>query len=179
MPSDHDLATDRLMRRMTVTNDLRSYLISIAITTGDPERAAGLANAVALEYLRTQLLQQATEAYAAAEREVAELSSVYGIYHPSYLSGWAKLERLQFRVSALRGQTPDEDAVKLVIGQSFVAAENILIPSGPNILLILGLTVGAALVVGIWLALLLPSDRRARSDGLGHLGGRTLEPVRD
>jgi hypothetical protein len=39
-----------------------------------------------------------------------------------------------------------------VTGQSFVAAQKVMTPSGPNILLVLGLTVVGALGVGIWLA---------------------------
>jgi uncharacterized protein involved in exopolysaccharide biosynthesis len=155
VPSDRDLAVNQLLRRITVTSDPRSYLISVSIITSDPERAAMLANAVALEYLRGQLLQQATESYAAAAREVAELSSVYGLHHPSYLSGRAKLEDVHGRLNALRADVPNEDVVKHVTGQSFVPADNVMVATGPNILLVLGLTVGAALAAGIWLALLL------------------------
>jgi uncharacterized protein involved in exopolysaccharide biosynthesis len=160
-PTPRDLAVNQLMRRVTVTNDPRSYLISVAITTGDPDRAATLANAVALEYLRGQMLQQLADAQAAAERELAQLSSVYGVRHPKYVLGRARLDNLQTRLSASRDGSSAEDAVKFVMGQWFVAAENVLVPSGPNIILILGLTVGAALVAGIWLALLLFPDRIA------------------
>jgi uncharacterized protein involved in exopolysaccharide biosynthesis len=163
-PSPRDLAVNQLTRRVTVTNDPRSYLISVAITTGDPERAAMLANAVALEYLRGQMLQQLADAQAAVERELAQLSSVYGVRHPNYVLGRTRLENLQFRLSALRDGSTAEDAVKLVIGQSFVAADKVLVPTGPNIILILGLTLGAALAVGIGLALLLRPDRPVWSD---------------
>jgi len=155
IPSDHDLAVSALMRRVTVTNDPRSYLISVAVTTSDPERAARLANTVALEYLRGRLLQQLTETSAAAERELAELSSVYGTRHPNYLSGRTRLERLQARVSALREGTLTEDVAKLVVGQSLLPAEKVMVPSGPNIVAILALSGAAALCAGIWLALLL------------------------
>jgi uncharacterized protein involved in exopolysaccharide biosynthesis len=161
-PSDRDLAVNQLIRKVTVTNELRSYLISVAITTADPERAAKLANTVALEYLRGQMLQQLADAQAAVERELAQLLSVYGVRHPNYVLGRAKLENLQARLSALRDGSPADDTAKLVMGQSFVAAEKVMVPSGPNIILILGLSVGAALAVGIWLALLLPSGQTDR-----------------
>jgi len=161
-PTPRDLAVNQLMRKVTVTNDPRSYLISVAITTGDPERSAKLANAVALEYLRGQMLQQLADAQAAVERELAQLSSVYGVRHPNYVLGRAKLENLQARLTALRDGSPADDTVKLVMGQSLVAAEKVMVPSGPNIILILGLAVGAALAVGIWLALLLPSGQTDR-----------------
>jgi len=151
-PSNHDLAVQQLMRRIGVTNDIRSYLILVSVSAADPERAAQLTNAVAFEYLRGQLLQQQGEAYAAAEREMAELSSVYGVHHPAYLSGKAKREDLGRRLTALREGTFNEAMASRVTGQSFVAAQKVMTPSGPNILLVLGLTVVGALGVGIWLA---------------------------
>jgi uncharacterized protein involved in exopolysaccharide biosynthesis len=172
MPSSYDLAVKELMRRVTVTNDPRSYLISVSVTSSDPERSASLANAVALEYLRGQLLQQVAEAHAAAERELADLSSVYGALHPGYVNGRAKLVRLRGRLDNLRDGTLSEDAVRQVVGQSFVAAEKVLVPTGPNIILILGLAAGAALAAGIWLALLLRPDRPGHSDGLAVIAER-------
>jgi hypothetical protein len=76
------------------------------------------------------------------------------------------------RLTALRDRPPDDDTVGLVIGQSFVAAERTLIPSGPSIILILGLTAGAALRVGIWLALWLAPRRQPRLDKLAIVGDR-------
>jgi uncharacterized protein involved in exopolysaccharide biosynthesis len=158
-PRDHDLAVNTLMQRVAVTNEPRSYLISIAVTASDPARAAGLANAVAFEYLRAQMLQRLTETYATVESEVAELSTVYGIHHPNprYLDARARLERLQARLSALRQEGPDEDVTNLVSSQrgQLLPAETVMVPSGPNIVLILALTAGAALVLGAWLAVLL------------------------
>jgi capsular polysaccharide biosynthesis protein len=151
-PSQRDLAVNELMQKITVASETRSYLISVATTAGDPERAAKLANAVALEYLRGQMLQQLADTQAAAERELTQLSSVYGVRHPSYVLARTRLDTLQNRLTALRDGPPDDDTVRLVIGQSFVAAEKTFVPSGPNIILILGLTAGAALGVGIWLA---------------------------
>jgi len=162
-PSPHDLAVKELMRKVTVTNEPRSYLISIAFTTGDSKQAARLANAVALEYLRGQMLQQMADAQAAAERELAQLSSIYGVRHPSYVLARTKLENLQARLSAQRDGSSAEDAAKLVIGQSLMAAQEVMVPSGPNIAMILGLAVGAALALGIWLALLLGPDTPIRS----------------
>jgi capsular polysaccharide biosynthesis protein len=152
-PTPRDLAANQLMRKVTVANEPRSYLISITATTRDPEQAATLANVVALEFLRGQMLQQLADTQAAAARELTQLSSVYGVRHPSYVLARTRLDALQDRLTALRDGPPDDDTVKLVIGQSFVAAEKTFIPSGPPIILILGLTAGAALGVAIWLAL--------------------------
>ena len=154
-PSPRDLAVKSLMREVTVTNEPHSYLISIAITERDPERAATLANAVALEYLRGEAQKQLADKEAGVERELAQISSVYGVSHPNYVAKRAMLESLEASLDALRGGSLADDANELVIGQSLIAAEKVTAPSGPNIMLILGLAVGAAFAVGVWLALLL------------------------
>jgi capsular polysaccharide biosynthesis protein len=159
-----DLAVNRLMRKVRVTNEPRSYLISIAVATNDPEQAAMLANAVALEYLRGQMLQQTSEIQTAAERELNQLSSVYGVHHPNYILARARLETLQSHLTALRSGPSDADTVRHVIGQSFIAAEKSSLPSGPSIILVLGLTAGAALSLGIWLTLWLARRRRPGVD---------------
>jgi uncharacterized protein involved in exopolysaccharide biosynthesis len=165
-PSQRDLAVNELMRKITVASETRSYLISVAATARDPERAARLANAVALEYLHGQMLQQLADTQAGAEEELTQLSSVYGVRHPSYILARTRLDTLKNRLTALRNGPPDDDTVRFVIGQSFVAAEKTLFPSGPRIILILGLTAGAALGVGISLALRLALRRQPRPDKL-------------
>jgi uncharacterized protein involved in exopolysaccharide biosynthesis len=165
-PSNHDFAVEQLMRRIAVTNDTRSYLISISVNGSDPEHAARLTNAVAFEYLRGQLLQQQSEAYATAEREAAELSAVYGVHHPAYMAGQTKLEQLRRGLIALREGAFDEAAAIRVTGQSFVPAQEVMTPSGPNIPLVLGLTVVIALCAGIWVALRIgESTRDCKSRG--------------
>jgi hypothetical protein len=131
------------------------------------------ANAVALEYLRGRMLPQLADTQAAADRELTQLSSVYGVRHPSYVLARTRLDTLQNRLTALRDGPPDDDTVRLVIGQSFVAAEKTFVPSGPPIILILGLTAGAALGVGIWLA----AGRAERSDGILHLSASTIAAI--
>jgi uncharacterized protein involved in exopolysaccharide biosynthesis len=161
-PTPRDLAVACLMKQITVTNDPRSYLITVAVTASDPERAAGLANWVASEYLRGRLREQATEAYAVAEREMTALSSVFGPRHPSYLSGSAKLGRLKAELAPAReGVVAEEreavvaqDMVRFAAGQSLLPAEPVMVPSGPNTMLLFALTILTALAVGILLSLL-------------------------
>src|SRR5262249_49530891 len=43
-PTPRDIAITHLMKQIMVTNDPRSYLIAVAVTASDPERAARLAN---------------------------------------------------------------------------------------------------------------------------------------
>jgi uncharacterized protein involved in exopolysaccharide biosynthesis len=171
-PSPRDFAVNELMRRITVASDTRSYLISITTTAGDPERAARLANAVASEYHRGQMLQQLADTTAAAENELNELSSVYGVRHPSYVLARTRLDTLQNRLTALRDRPPDNDTIGPVRGEWFVAAEKTFFPSGPPIILILELAAGAALGVGIWLALRLTPRRQPRPDKLAIVADR-------
>jgi hypothetical protein len=158
-PTPRDLAVERLMRQTTVTNDPRSYLITVAVTASDPERAAQLANWVASEYLRGRLREQAIEAYAVAEREMTALSSVFGQRHPSYLNGSAKLGRLKADLAAAREVATEEreavagqDMVRFAAGQSLLPAEAVMVPSGPNTMLLFALTILVALAVGILLS---------------------------
>jgi uncharacterized protein involved in exopolysaccharide biosynthesis len=159
-PTARDLAVRRLMRQIAVNNDPRSYLITVDVTASDPERAARLANWVVSEYLRARLREQATEAYAAAEREMAALSLVYGPRHPNYVNGSAKLQRVKAQLAAVReGFVTQEreavlapDMVRSAAGQSLIPAEVVLLPSGPNIIVLFALTTLAALIVGALLS---------------------------
>ena len=117
-PRPRDLAVTRLMQQITVTNDPRSYLITVAVTASDPRGAARLANWVASEYLRGRLREQAIEQYAAAEREMTALSSVFGPRHPSYLSGSAKLGRLKTELAAAREAAVSKDR-RIMLGSVF------------------------------------------------------------
>jgi len=159
-PTPHDVAVARLMKQITVTNDARSYLITVSVTTPDPALAARLANWIASEYLRGRLREQANEAYAVAEREMTALSSVFGPRHPSYVAGLAKLGRLKAELAAVqegavvgdRQAVVAREMVRFAAGQSLLPAEAIMTPSGHNVALITALTVLAALALGMLLA---------------------------
>jgi capsular polysaccharide biosynthesis protein len=159
-PTPHDLAVTRLMKQITVTNDPRSYLITVAVTASDPQGAARLANWVASEYLRGRLREQAIEAYAVAEREMTALSSVFGPRHPSYLNGSAKLARMKAELAATgegivtgeRDAVIARDMVRFAAGQSLLPAKAVTVPSGPNTVILFALTMLAALAVAILLS---------------------------
>jgi uncharacterized protein involved in exopolysaccharide biosynthesis len=150
-PSPYELAVKTVMHQVRVTTDPHSYLISIAATADSPEAAATLANTFALEYLRSQTLQELSRARQAAEQEVTQLSLTYGVHHPNYVRAWTKLEQLQAQITDLR-TAATEKVQELAGGYSVVPAEKALIPSGPNIPLVLMLAAGAALSVGVSLA---------------------------
>ncbi|NNM74071.1 GumC family protein [Enterovirga aerilata] len=62
-----EVAAIALMRNVSVANDMRSYLITISFTSGDPHRSALVANAIADEYLRSR-----AEASAATAQRTSE-----------------------------------------------------------------------------------------------------------
>ncbi len=148
----HELAVDALMRRVRVIAEPRSYLISVAVTAGDPETAAQLANAVAAEYLRNQRFKELAVARAAAEHDLADAAFVYGPRHPTYLRASTRLDQLKTQINALNDASTTEDLINLAAGHSLTAAHRVTKPSGPNIPLILTLAILAGLGLGICLA---------------------------
>jgi Mrp family chromosome partitioning ATPase len=145
-PSAEALIAVQLMRRLSVTNDPRSYLITISDTSLSPELSARIANAFAEEYLRTRI-------EAAARRDFSELSAIYGPKHPLVLSAQAKLEDA---ATNLRISSND---------QVVTVAEPIALPSGPNRTMIISVAALAGLVFGIVLVLLVERmDNGFRTD---------------
>jgi uncharacterized protein involved in exopolysaccharide biosynthesis len=152
-PTNSELAIRSLMRQVVVKSEPRSYLISIEATEEDPKRAAELSNAVAMEYLRSQLAQRLGEAQATAEQELSQIALIYGSRHPNYLRAQETLKRVREDAVALgNGQDVTGD-FGLEMGQSLVPADTFGIPSVPNINLTLGLAGVAGLILGGWWAL--------------------------
>src|SRR5437868_1095786 len=83
----HDRAVNELLRRISVTAQPRSYVISIAATAEQPEHATTLVNAVVSAYLQSRMLQELS----AAENEMKQAAAIYGDRHPQYQLGQIKL----------------------------------------------------------------------------------------
>lgn len=152
-------AASSIGKGLTVTNNPRSYLISVSFTASSPEKAANIANAFALEYLRAKAIQRLTDAVSMERRKVAKESSIYGERHPSVVRAKAELEatrlRLQdviTRVDAAPGET---------FGGGLTLAEPNPTPTSPRGLVILGGALALALTLGIGCAIWL--DRRQAS----------------
>jgi uncharacterized protein involved in exopolysaccharide biosynthesis len=152
-PSNEQLAISALMRRVVVRSEPRSYLISISVTAEDPDQAAKLANAVAMEYLRSQLTSRLNEARSTTEREVAQMSFIYGDHHPNYLRAEAALSRIKGDQAALAEGQDLADDFGPPLGQSLIPAEAASIPSVPNINLTLAIGAIVGLIIGAWWAL--------------------------
>jgi capsular polysaccharide biosynthesis protein len=165
-------ATSSVRRKLTVTNDSRTYLISISFTAASPELAANVANAFALEYIRTKRMQRLTDVVTAASREFARRSAVYGEKHPSIVQAKTELELARIR---LRDAANSTDGVESDIAgdEGVILAEPSPTPSGPKGLVILGLALISALVTGVGIALWLErrdAGRCSEAALLAHTG---------
>jgi uncharacterized protein involved in exopolysaccharide biosynthesis len=150
-------AIARVRSRLAVANDTRSYLISVSFTASSPEKAAKVANAFALEYLRVKAVQHLADAVSAAQRELLQRSTIYGERHPSVVQVKAELEAARMRMQAAVAR-PQAAARELVPTGAITLAEPSTTPSSPNGSVILGLALACAAVSGIGLAIWL--DRR-------------------
>jgi uncharacterized protein involved in exopolysaccharide biosynthesis len=159
--SPHDLAVDALMQAVNVAIEPRSYVISIAARTAQPETAARLANAVAAEYVRGELLREATDAWLAAQADLARLSLVYGVHHPAYIQALDRVEELKGRAIELRSDASKE-ITPLGRAYSFIPASEVTAPSGPNVVPVLVSSLLVGLGFGIWLAKLLSAGPLSR-----------------
>jgi succinoglycan biosynthesis transport protein ExoP len=164
--SPFERAVSRVHRRVVVSNDTRSYLISISFTASSPQKAANVANAFALEYLKVRTVQQLADAVATANRELAQRSVLYGERHPSVVQAKAELESARSRLQAAANRVEAIGRGSSVAESGGITlAEPDPTPSGPSGLMILGLTFIGALVCGIGLAIWL--DRRDASSRAG------------
>ncbi|MEW6450497.1 MAG: Wzz/FepE/Etk N-terminal domain-containing protein [Pseudomonadota bacterium] len=132
IPTAHDIATDRLSSALQVNIVPRSYVISVTISASQPQRAAQLANAVVFEYLRGQQVQQLADLQRTIERDIADMSALYGSLHPRVLDANERLQELQKRIIGLRRVDRPVTTALDDIGE-FLNAEAVMVPSGPSL----------------------------------------------
>ncbi|WJR77319.1 Wzz/FepE/Etk N-terminal domain-containing protein [Bradyrhizobium sp. NP1] len=143
----HDRAVNGLLRRVGVTAQPRTYVISITATADRPERARMLVNAVGSAYLQSRMMQEVST----AENELKEASAIYGVRHPQYQLAEMKLRHLEAELNALGEES--KDGAKIVAGDSFMAGDVVVGPSSAVIGVILGVALAIGLACGIWTAL--------------------------
>jgi capsular polysaccharide biosynthesis protein len=143
----HDRAVDEILRRIRVTAEPRSYVISIATTAERPERATALVNAVAAAYLRNRMLQEVS----VAENEMKETAAIYGTRHPQYQLVQTKLRDLEAELNALGDES--KGGARVVAGDSFIPGDVVVGPSTAKIGVVLGVALLLGLACGVWMAL--------------------------
>jgi uncharacterized protein involved in exopolysaccharide biosynthesis len=149
--SPFDRAVSTLRNKVAIMNDTRAYFISISFTAPTADEAVRVVNAIALQHLQDQALQQRRDAVAAAEGELGRQLAVYGDKHPKVVQSVARLEAARAALSAAMnvedsgpGLSAPDDSVKLAIPNRT--------PTSPRGFVILGLSFILALVAGIALA---------------------------
>jgi Mrp family chromosome partitioning ATPase len=148
--SNVERAAQRLARQLTVTNNGRTYLVTISMVAGSPERAALLANTYLSEYVKDHVLQRIREAEAAARSALADARSAYGERHPTIIQAKAALSAAEERLRAQENSNAElSDDLPRVAGQTFLKAEPEWLPSGPNPFAVLGLGLIVPLLGGI------------------------------
>ncbi|MCA6114368.1 hypothetical protein J6524_05435 [Bradyrhizobium sp. WSM 1738] len=149
--SPFDRTVAMLRNKVTVTNDTRSYLISISFTATSADQAARVVNAFAIEYLRDKDLQRRRDAAAAAHGELGRQLAIYGEKHPNVLQAGAALNAARAALSA--AMNPDDaDQNGLVSNESVKLAIPNRTPTSPKGFVILGVSFILALLAGIGLA---------------------------
>jgi uncharacterized protein involved in exopolysaccharide biosynthesis len=160
--SPHERAVSAVMRQVRVTSDPRSYVIVISATSKDPEQAAELANAAAVQFLQEAALERTKAARAAAERELATLALTYGARHYKYIQAQHQLEQLKARLDAMLNKKTSADPDVL---QSLIPAYPIFEPSGPNIPVVFAAATAGTLIFCLWLSWLsVRSSNRSATD---------------
>ena len=149
LASPIERATQNLRKTLNVTRDTRSYLITIGFTSANPEKAAQIANAFALEYVNKKILQSLSEQVATAKRDLARASAIYGERHPALLRAVDALDQARERLQAA---TNAPIGIELAPAEGVNLAEPSSAPSSPNGTAILGLAFLFSLVTGIFLA---------------------------
>lgn len=153
LPPPEDRAVAALMQETRVESQPRSYLISVAAISADPEQAKLVANAVAEEYLRQTAMRQLTQKEMSAQTELTTLAATFGKRHPNFQRGLRNLELARKQLELLGKARSVAEMVAAGEGPMFIPADKVLVPSGPNTHLFLmtaglfGFATGAFLVM--------------------------------
>jgi uncharacterized protein involved in exopolysaccharide biosynthesis len=160
-------AVSMLRNKVAVTNDTRSYLISISYTTSSPEEATRVVNSFAIEYLRDKALQRQRDTVNAAEAELGRQLAIYGDKHFKVRQAAEGLDGARAALKASMGpQDGGQDEIVTEEGVKLAVPNRT--PTSPKGLQILALSFLGSVLAGCGLAVW--RDRRLvnRKHNLGH-----------
>jgi uncharacterized protein involved in exopolysaccharide biosynthesis len=158
MLSPLERATRRVWKNLKVSNESRTYIISVSFTASTPEKAASVANNFALEYLRVKAMQRLADRLTTTNNELTQQSASYGEKHPGILQLKGKIEAIRSRLRTV-ANSPAMSLNDTVSGGSVNLADPNPTPSSPDGFLIFGFTFALAVLLSTWLAIWF--DRRA------------------
>jgi uncharacterized protein involved in exopolysaccharide biosynthesis len=151
--SSLDRAVAMLRNRVAVTNDTRSYLISISYTASTAEEATRVVNSYAIEYLRDKAFHNRLEAVNAAEGELGRQLAIYGDKHFRVRQA---AEGLDAARAALKASMSPQDGGQddIVTEEGVKLAVPNRTPTSPKGFVILGLSFLVSLLAGGGMAVL-------------------------
>jgi uncharacterized protein involved in exopolysaccharide biosynthesis len=165
--SPFDRTVAMLRNKVAVTNDTRSYLISISFTAPSADEAARVVNAFAIEYLRDKAVQRKLEIVNSAEGELGRQLAVYGDKHPKSLQAMEGLDAARASLKAAmspqdggQDEVTSDESVKLAVPNRT--------PTSPKGFVILGLSFLSALLAGIGLAIWRDRRDEKRKHAIGN-----------
>jgi hypothetical protein len=148
--SPFDRRVAMLRNTVEVMKDTRSYLISVSFTGASADEAAGIVNAVALEYLREKAIQRRQDAAKAAEDELTRQLAIYGEKHPNVMQASDALDvaRAALKV-AMNPKDGGWDAI--VMDEGVKLAKPNQTPTSPKGIVILALSfmLGSLAAIGL------------------------------
>jgi uncharacterized protein involved in exopolysaccharide biosynthesis len=150
--SPFDRTVAMLRNKVAVTNDTRSYLISISFTAPSADEAVRVVNAFAIEYLRDKAIQRKLDVVNLAEGELGRQRAVYGDKHPKTLQTMDGLVAARLSLKAAMS-AQDGGQYEVASDESVKMAVPNRTPTSPKGLTILGLSFLSALLTGIGLAI--------------------------
>jgi capsular polysaccharide biosynthesis protein len=130
-------ATTRLLKSTAITNDSRSYLINISVSSSAPEKSATIANTIAYEYYQDRMRRKLLDTETAAKANLSELQLIYGEKHPSVVVAKADLTTAQERtkLALAEADAVRSSAASKPVGIApivAVAAQPLELPAGPS-----------------------------------------------
>jgi Mrp family chromosome partitioning ATPase/capsular polysaccharide biosynthesis protein len=172
-----DQIASKLLNALSVSNDSRSYLITITYTAGSPEVASTIANAFAAEYLQSSIetnlesAKQTSEWLAGQIQEkrasllLSEKALLAEANQIDIRAREARQASLQAQVSTIRERlrilTESYENVRLLLdlkpanARVVIQAQPAHFPAGPKPAIVLGIALLVTSGLGIGLALLL------------------------
>jgi uncharacterized protein involved in exopolysaccharide biosynthesis len=149
--SPFDRTVAMLRNTVVVTNESRSYLISISATAPSADEAARVVNAFAIEYFREKSKQSRQDELATAEAELVRQRAINGERHPKVLQAADELSAARAALTAA-GNAGGDAQDTIVTDEDVAFAIPNRTPTSPKGSVILALALGLGLLSGVALA---------------------------
>lgn len=151
-PEEH--LVDELLRNLKVSYKAHLYLIGVAYSARDPQTAARIANAFAIEYLRGERLKELSNQRGIAQSELLAVSEKLGALHPRRSQIESRIERIDSEIAGIANSPPEPNKF-LLGGQYLTLAEPIRTPTSQKRLAIAAVGLSFVLALAALVAVLI------------------------